>query len=122
MQPIDSFCCDTNPGVVRCQEMATLLAGYIPQRKVPLAKYLYPVANTVRPFVDAGAMIMHFFVTAQMSTMSCQSISDLFDSSLTWASSVCLLENIQQSAVSCFCPLVLDHRNLANNHGEKDYT
>jgi hypothetical protein len=26
-----------NPGVARCQEMATLPAGYIPQRKVPSA-------------------------------------------------------------------------------------
>ena len=26
-----------NPGVIRCREMATLPAGYIPQRKVPSA-------------------------------------------------------------------------------------
>jgi hypothetical protein len=63
--------------------MVTLPAGYIPQRKVPLmsssgyldfivcvkcgrmvdsapirlAYYLYPIANTVRPSVDAGEMI-----------------------------------------------------------------
>ena len=69
-----------NPEVARCQEMATLPAGYIPQSKGPSSSssgslcfivcvqscrmvpirhtyYLYPVANTVRPSVDADEMI-----------------------------------------------------------------
>ena len=70
-----------NPGLARCQEMATLPTGYILQRKVPSASssgslghcvcavlqdgcqctnqayYLYPVANSVRPSVDPGEMI-----------------------------------------------------------------
>ena len=68
-----------NPGVARYRDMATLPAGYVPQRKVPwasssgslgfirmvdryqlqlvVAYYLYPVANTVRPSVDMVEII-----------------------------------------------------------------